>query len=67
MKIDKELVHKVDTFNEYEDGRTMQVVETSGDYYTLYIDNQEITSGDECDIAQRVTQILRENGLIDFL
>jgi hypothetical protein len=51
----------VNVFNRYADN-FMAVVETSPEYFTLYIDCIEITTGDEEDIRKRIADINRENG-----
>jgi len=57
----KTLKKLIGTFNEYETIK-MVMVETSEEYYSLYIGDNEITEGDTEDITQRVKQINRENG-----
>jgi hypothetical protein len=50
---------EVEKFNENDD-KKMEV--KGDDWFTLHIDNVEITEGDEEDILKRVKQINRENG-----
>jgi len=57
----KTLKKLIDTYNSYATVK-MAIVETSEEYYSLYIGDNEITEGDTEDITVRVKQINRENG-----
>jgi|WetSurMetagenome_2_1015567.scaffolds.fasta_scaffold433188_2 hypothetical protein len=58
----KEKIKKeVNKFNKYED-QVMDALFIHDGWVQLYIDEKQITEGDEFDIYDRVRQINRENG-----
>jgi len=49
-------------YNEQMD-EEMQCSETQEDWFTLWIDNEEITEGDFFDMKERIEGICKENGV----
>ena len=59
--INTDVTNAINNYNDCESIK-MSIVETSAEYYSLYIGKNRITEGDTDDILKRVKQINKENG-----